>query len=69
PSCDAPARLCECHHCVHWARDHGDTDVATGILLCFHHHTYVHNNGIEIVWKRGGGWAFTDRHGSLILRN
>ncbi len=67
PSCDAPARLCECHHCVHWARDHGDTDVATGILLCFHHHTYVHNNGIEIAWKSGGGWAFTNRHGKQIL--
>ncbi|HEY8719039.1 HNH endonuclease signature motif containing protein [Pengzhenrongella sp.] len=69
PTCDAPARLCECHHSKHWGRDHGDTDVATGVLLCWHHHTHVHNNGIEIAWKSGGGWVFTDRHGRTVLRN
>jgi hypothetical protein len=68
PACNAPPRLCEGHHSKHWARDHGDTDATTGVLLCFHHHTHVHNNGIEVTWKPGGGWQFTDRHGVVILR-
>ena len=69
PTCDAPPRLCECHHSKHWGRDHGDTDITTGVLLCTHHHTHVHNNDIEIAWKPGVGWVFTDRHGKEILRN
>jgi len=69
PSGSAPPPLCEVHHSKHWCRDHGDTDVTAGVLLCYYHHVVVHNTGIEIGWKIGGGWAFTDRHGSLILRN
>jgi len=60
PTCNAPPRLCEGHHTKHWVRDHGDTDATTGILLCWHHHTYIHDNGIGIAWKTGGGWQFTD---------
>ena len=63
PTCTAPPRLCEGHHTRHWARDHADTDATTGILLCRHHHTHVHDTGIEITWKTGGGWDFTNRHG------
>ena len=32
------------------------------------HHDYVHDNGIEITWKPGGGWQFTDRHGTILQR-
>jgi len=28
----------------------------------------VHDNGIEITWKPGGGWQFTDRHGAIVHR-
>ncbi|HEY8716987.1 hypothetical protein [Pengzhenrongella sp.] len=38
------------------------------MLLCYYHHTVVHNNGIEIRWKIGGGWAFTDRNGKSLER-
>ena len=68
PTCGAPPPLCEVHHSKHWCRDHGDTDVTAGVLLCYYHHTVVHNNDIEIRWKIGGGWAFTDRHGKSLER-
>lgn len=66
PACHAPPRMCEGHHTRHWVRDHGNTDARTGILLCWHHHAHVHDNGIEIRWKTGGGWQFTHRHGGPL---
>lgn len=72
PGCTAPPRLCEAHHRKHWVRDHGDTDATNGVLLCWHHHTHVHDKGIEIQWnpapKNGlmtgdSNWTFIDRHG------
>ncbi|MGV8966429.1 MAG: DUF222 domain-containing protein [Cellulomonas sp.] len=66
PHCTAPPPLCEGHHCQHWFRDHGNTDAREGMLLCWHHHEHVHDHGIEIAWKAGGGWQFTDRHGTLM---
>ncbi|MGV8968609.1 MAG: DUF222 domain-containing protein, partial [Cellulomonas sp.] len=66
PRCTAPPPLCEGHHCQHWFRDRGNTDAREGVLLCWHHHEYVHDHGIEIAWKPGGGWQFTDRHGTVM---
>ena len=66
PGCHAPPRLCQCHHCQHWTRDHGRTDARTGILLCYHHHTVVHDLGIEIHWRPATGWQFTDRTGQPL---
>ena len=68
PRCTAPPRRCEGHHSQHWFRDHGDTDARSGVLLCWHHHDYVHDNGIQITWKPGGGWQFTDHHGTTLHR-
>jgi hypothetical protein len=48
PGCDRPPSWCEAHHIVFWARDHGKTNIADGILLCKHHHLLFHNNGWEI---------------------
>jgi hypothetical protein len=48
PGCERPASWCEAHHIVAWARDHGRTDLADGILFCRHHHLLFHNNGWEI---------------------
>lgn len=48
PACERPPSWTEAHHINHWARDHGSTDVAAGILLCRHHHLLAHNSGWEI---------------------
>jgi hypothetical protein len=57
PGCDRPPSWCEAHHIVFWARDHGKTNVADGILLCKHHHLLFHNNGWEIERNtRGQYW-------------
>jgi hypothetical protein len=53
PGCDRPPSWTEAHHVESWARDHGSTDIANGILLCRHHHLLFHNNGWRI--ERGVG--------------
>ncbi|WP_460578279.1 HNH endonuclease signature motif containing protein [Glaciibacter psychrotolerans] len=50
--CDKPASWTEAHHIEHWVDEHGNTDLAVGILLCYFHHMLLHNNGWHI-----------DRHG------
>ena len=54
--CDRPPSWCEAHHLDEWERDHGNTDVADGILLCRHHHMLVHNNSWRI--ERSGADYF-----------
>ena len=54
--CDRPPSWCEAHHIEHWARDHGRTDVADGVLLCKHHHLLLHDHHWEIE-RRGPGRA------------
>ena len=39
-----PART-EAHHINEYERDHGNTDIANGILLCRFHHLLLHNRG------------------------
>jgi hypothetical protein len=46
--CDRPPSWCEAHHIDHWARDHGRTDAADGLLLCKHHHLLLHDHHWEI---------------------
>ncbi|KQX06578.1 hypothetical protein ASC59_01575 [Leifsonia sp. Root1293] len=48
PDCDRPPSWTEIHHIRHWKRDHGNTDVADGILLCRRGHLRVHNEGWDI---------------------
>jgi hypothetical protein len=66
PGCTAPPALGEIHHIDQWARDHGDTDVNRGILLCWYHHELVHNLRIEIRRSPTGGWLFLTRHGAPV---
>jgi len=47
--CDRPPSWTEAHHINQWERDHGRTDVRDGILLCRHHHMWVHDIGARIV--------------------
>ncbi|WP_426594345.1 DUF222 domain-containing protein [Cellulomonas sp. McL0617] len=65
PDCHAPPALCEIHHTEQWARDHGTTGVATGCLLCWSHHAWVHDQRIT-VRRVDGRWRFTDRHGQPV---
>ncbi|MEX2508445.1 MAG: DUF222 domain-containing protein [Homoserinimonas sp.] len=53
PDCDRPPSWCEAHHINQWARDHGNTDLADGILLCRHHHMLLHNNHWRITRTSG----------------
>ncbi len=48
PRCERPPSWTEAHHIRHWARDHGETNIEDGVLLCKHHHLLVHNNHWEI---------------------
>jgi hypothetical protein len=66
PGCTAPPRISECHHVRHWTRDHGDTSVDNGILLCRYHHDVVHRRRIEIR-RRGSRWVFTDAEGRELV--
>lgn len=54
--CDRPASWTEAHHIKQWARDHGNTDLADGVLLCRHHHLLLHNNHWEIIRKGNSYW-------------
>jgi hypothetical protein len=56
PGCERPPSWAEAHHTQHWARDHGRTDTADGILLCRHHHRLAHNNHWEIQHRQGDYW-------------
>jgi len=59
--CDRPPSWCEAHHIKHWYRDHGNTDVKDGVLLCHHHHMLVHNRGWEIVRIGSDYWFIPPR--------
>jgi hypothetical protein len=52
PDCPRPPAWTEAHHINHWQRDHGETTLDNGILLCRHHHLLLHDNHWEIT-KRG----------------
>jgi hypothetical protein len=56
PGCDRPANWTEAHHIDQWARDHGRTDLADGVLLCRHHHLLLHNNHWEIERRGNAYW-------------
>jgi hypothetical protein len=44
PACTRPAGWCHTHHVNWWARDHGDTSVGNGALLCAYHHQLIHHS-------------------------
>jgi hypothetical protein len=56
PGCDRPPSWTEAHHPEEWGRDHGQTSVRNGILLCRHHHMMVHNRGWHIRRKETDYW-------------
>ena len=52
--CEKPVSWTEAHHIDEWERDHGETNVRRGILLCRHHHMLLHNNDWTIHRDRLG---------------
>ncbi len=57
PGCDRPPSWTEAHHIDEWLRDHGNTDIADGVLLCRHHHLLTHNNGWRVQRSGGEYWV------------
>jgi hypothetical protein len=54
PGCDRPPSWCEAHHIDEWGKHRGVTDVDSGLLLCRHHHMWVHDTGARIAQVPGG---------------
>lgn len=65
PGCDEPPQHGEIHHSLWWWKHHGKTNVSQGILLCWHHHGYVHDHNITIA-RQNGKWIFTTTSGNII---
>ncbi|MEJ3749283.1 DUF222 domain-containing protein [Actinomycetes bacterium KLBMP 9797] len=47
PSCDRPAKWCDCHHIIHWT-DGGSTSLDNGVLLCRFHHRLIHQEDWQV---------------------
>lgn len=58
PGCTAPAPWCEAHHLIHWA-DGGGTDLDNLVLVCGHHHRFVHHTGWRVRMDPHGRPVYT----------
>jgi hypothetical protein len=62
PGCCFPGctyqRYLDAHHVEHWA-DGGQTKLSNLVTLCRIHHRLVHEGGIAVAARPGGGWRFT----------
>ena len=58
--CDRPPSMCHAHHDQPWSH-HGSTDVATGRLLCGHHHRRIHDTHYEHRLEPSGAVSFHRR--------
>lgn len=56
PDCARPVSWTEARHLNYWQRDHGETNIADGILLCRLHHLLIHDNHWHIRRERGHYW-------------
>lgn len=59
PGCDRPPSWTEAHHIDEWTAHGGRTDLARGVLLCAHHHRWLHAHRHRVV-LRGGGYGMLD---------
>ena len=55
PGCDRPAAWTNAHHLEHWAHD-GMTELPNLVLVCFRHHTLLHEGGWRMVRSDDGRW-------------
>jgi len=63
PGCERRRHL-HAHHRRHWA-DGGETSLDNLVLLCFHHHRFLHEGGYTIEDDPQGGLRFRNRFGVL----
>ncbi|MGO3041767.1 HNH endonuclease signature motif containing protein, partial [Ancrocorticia populi] len=64
PGCSSGIEVGQVHHAQEWEKG-GATVVDNAVLLCFHHHRYVHSKQITIA-HHAGGFVFTERNGARI---
>jgi hypothetical protein len=62
--CDRPPSWCEAHHIDEWTEHLGKTDVEDGVLLCRHHHMWVHDTKARIV-RSGATYALHAADGTV----
>jgi hypothetical protein len=62
--CDRPPSWCEAHHIDEWTAHRGHTDVEDGVLLCRHHHMWVHDTGARIT-RSGADYAVRAADGTV----
>ncbi len=53
PGCDRPPSWCEIHHCREY-RKGGSTAVDNGVLLCRHHHVFLHKREWYVEFDEDG---------------
>ena len=65
--CTRPPSWCEAHHIVPWSHG-GRTDLADGILLCRHHHMWLHDTGRRIEHRSAEYWLHSPEPGAVPVR-
>ena len=58
--CETPPGMCHAHHDIPWSEG-GSTNMATGRLLCPHHHRRIHDPNYEVTRLPGGKVSFHRR--------
>ena len=64
PGCERGPELCQVHHAQEHERG-GPTTMDNAVLLCFHHHDYIHDEQITIT-HHAGGFVFSAKSGAVI---
>ena len=61
PGCHHTYQSSQVHHAIHW-KNGGNSDIDNLVMLCWHHHRFVHRNDITI-FRHRDGWSFRDGNG------
>ena len=61
PGCHHTYQSSQIHHAIHW-KNGGTSDIDNLVMLCWHHHRFVHRNDITI-FRHRDGWSFRDQKG------
>ncbi len=65
PGCDRPPSWCEIHHCREY-RKGGSTSVDNGVLLCRHHHVFLHKREWYVEFDEVGTPQVHRQNGDLF---